>query len=127
MVHWSDQYVGKPCNPVTYDCAEFAKDVLHNKFNKYITIPSRADTLRGLSKQIESLKEDYAYPVGTPQEGDGVLMMGRGRLDHIGIYCEINNIPYVIHAMRNCKQVVLTRIRDLDKIGLTFQGYWRWR
>lgn len=125
-MHWSEHYVGLPYAEA--DCAELAQRVRREVFGQETGLPSeRAASLRGLTVQIETLKADYAEPVTEPREGDAVLMVGRGRLDHIGIYCEINNTPYVLHAQRNAGHTVLHRLRELPGVGLRLEGFYRWK
>ncbi|MCE5182349.1 MAG: NlpC/P60 family protein [Betaproteobacteria bacterium] len=127
MAHWSDKYVGRPYIEGEQDCAVLAEDVQREEFGRQISLPTeRAAGLRGLSRQIESLKLDYAVPTDTPAEGDGVLMIGRGNLDHIGIYCVIGGTAYVLHAASNARQVVRHRLRDLPGQGLPVEGFYKW-
>lgn len=126
MAHWSERYVGIPYAEA--DCAELAARVQREVFAREIHIPTeRGCGLRGLTRQIERLKDDYAARTDSPTEGDGVLMVSRGRLEHIGIYCDIAGTAYVLHAMRSAGQVVLHRIRDLAHQGLAVEGYYAWR
>lgn len=127
-MHWSAQYVGLPYVPDEHDCAALAERVQREVFGRDVHLPKeRADGLRGLTQQIEALKLDYAERTETPVDGDAVLMVGRGRLDHIGVYCLIGGQPYVLHAMRRVGSVCLHRIRELHELGLTVEGYYRWK
>ncbi|HFD81043.1 MAG TPA: hypothetical protein ENK05_11745 [Gammaproteobacteria bacterium] len=127
MAHWSEKYVGLPYVEGEMDCAGLAREVQRREFGRVIDLPSeRAPGLRGLHRQIEALKTTYATPTGSPQDGDGVLMVSRGALDHIGIYCDIGGEPWVLHAMRGCAQVCLHRLRDLDGLNLTVEGFYQW-
>ena len=124
--HWSEKYVG-----ISYkenDCAELALKVQKNEFSKNIDLPGhREKGLRNLSNQIQNLQGDYAEPTEQPSEGDAVLMKSRGQLNHIGIYCFINNEAFVLHAMRNAGCVCLHRLRDLENIGLSIEGFYQWK
>jgi len=123
--HWSEPYVGLPYHEA--DCAALAERVQRQVFRRDLSLPGdRACGLRGLSAQIASLKADYAVPVATPRDGDAVLMVARGRLQHIGVYCDIGGVPYVLHAVRNAGQTCLHRIADLGRFGLAIEGYYRW-
>ncbi|MBD3610517.1 MAG: C40 family peptidase [Gammaproteobacteria bacterium] len=128
MEHWSDQYIGLPYISCEQDCASLAVRVLKEQFNKDISLPaSRAQGLRGQSQQIINLKDDYATPTQKPNEGDAVLIYSRGHLSHIGVYCELENTPWVLHAMKNAGSVVRHRIRELPKLGLELGGFFSWR
>lgn len=124
--HWSEQYVGLPYS--TADCAALAARIQREIFSREIFLPhDRAPGLRGMTTQIERLKGDYAIPTDAPIEGDAVLMMSRGKLEHIGTYCVIGNEPWVLHSMRNAGQTVLHRLRDLKTQGIRVEGYYRWK
>lgn len=124
--HWSQPYVGLPYREA--DCAALAGRVQREVFGRELALPeARAPGLRTLSWQIEELKADYAEPAPTPRDGDAVLMLARARLQHIGVYCDIDGVPYVLHAVRNAGQTCLHRLCDLGRYGLTVEGYYRWR
>lgn len=125
MEHWAERYVGHPY--AQDDCAQLAARVNREVFGREIRLPvERAAGLRGLTRQIEDLKAEVAARTDAPSEGDAVLMVSRGRLEHIGVYCEIGGAPYVLHALRNAGHACLHRLCDLDKIGLTLEGCYRW-
>jgi len=127
MQHWTEQYVGKPYVEGQNDCASFAARVQAEVFHRAITLPGeRAPGMRGQSGQILAHKNDHGIPVEIPMEGDAVLMIGRGRLNHIGVYTVIHGVPYVLHAMKSARQVCLHRIRDLQQQGLAVEGYYQW-
>ena len=98
--HWSSKYVGLPYEQA--DCAELCVKVQKEVFDRDIDLPvDRANGLRGVSRQIDYLKADFAEPIDCPEEGDAVLMVGRGRLNHIGTICFINGQMWILHAMKN--------------------------
>lgn len=128
MAHWSEKYVGRPYVRDDYDCGALAIEVQNCEFGRDITdLIEREQGLRARSAQIAELKAAYAEPTVLAEEGDGVLMISRGSLWHIGIYTEIAAVPYVLHAMENAGQVCLHRVRDLAGLGLQVEGYYRWR
>lgn len=128
MTHWSADYVGQRYVPIENDCAALAVRVQREVFGRAIALPSeRGAGSLGLSRQIDHLRDDYAIPTERPAEGDAVLMKCNGRLSHVGVYCRIHGVEYVLHAMKNAGQVVLHRIRELDRVNLIVQGYYRWR
>ena len=127
-MHWSEPYIGMPYVPGDNDCASFAARVVREVFAREIGLPhERSDGVSGWSRQIECAKNDYGIRVNKPEEGDAVLMIGRGRLNHIGVYCVIGGVGYVLHAMLKHGAVALHRIRDLDNVGLAVEGYYRWK
>ena len=126
MAHWSNNYIGLPYDEA--DCAELAVRVQRDVFKRAINLPTeRAAGLRQLSCQITQLQEDFASPTYNPVEGDAVLMIGRGRINHIGIYCVIGGVPYVLHAMRNAGATCLHKLRELKSIGLQLEGFYQWK
>ncbi len=127
MTHWAERYVGEPYIEGENDCAALAARVQFEVFGRRIGLPTeRLSDHRGWSRQIEIHRADYAIPTDLPQDGDAVLMIGRGRLNHIGIYAHINGSGYVLHAMKSAGHVVLHRIRDLDRYGLQVEGFYKW-
>lgn len=126
--HWSDTYLGLPYIMGEFDCANLAANVQREIYGREIALPrDRAHNLFDISAQIDDLKSDYAERTESPQDGDAVLMIGRGRLNHIGVVALINGECWVLHAMRNAGQVVRHRVRDLAAVNLTVEGYYRWK
>lgn len=135
MAHWSDQYVGRPYIEDEFDCGELARRVQAEAFGRAIDLPTERG-YRGLSgvakikamhAQISLCKDDYATPTDRPAEGDGVLLVSRGRVDHIGIYCLIGGEAWVLHAAAGADQVVRTRVRELALYGYAVEGFYRWK
>lgn len=135
MTHWAEKYVGLAYDEAEFDCAELARRVQFSEFGKKIALPSARDYhgLQGLAKvnaqtaQIDRLKYDYARRITRrPREGDGVLLISRGRLKHIGIYCLTGGAAWVLHAASAQRQVVMTRVSDLENRGLLLEGYYEW-
>ncbi len=128
MPHWAEKYIGREYIHGEYDCAVLALEVLKNDFNMNIELPKeRADSWFALSEIIEKNKEYYGEKTDEPIEGDAVLMKARGRLNHIGMYATINNVPYVLHNMANVGSVCLHRIQDLDKYNLIIEGFYKFK
>jgi len=127
MQHWSSQYVGQEYIDHINDCASFAIKVQREIFGRDIRLPcERMAGLRAESKQLVDIKDNYGIRTDAPREGDAVLMIGRGRLSHVGIYVIINNEGWALHAMRSAGMVVLHRLRDLPAQGLTVEAFYKW-
>ena len=59
-------------------------------------------------------------------DGDLVLMVGAGYLDHIGVHVCTAGERWVLHNFIRARQVVLHRLRDLGQWGLTVEGVYAW-
>lgn len=135
MAHWSEKYVGMAYRAADFDCAALAKRVLHEQFQRDIALPAGRDyhdkqgiaRLRAMSEQIVREQPDYARRLTRPPaEGDCVLLVSRARLTHIGVYCIVAGEPCVLHAASTQRQVVLTRVRELERHAMTVEGYYEW-
>lgn len=128
MAHWSEAYVGQPYVAGEHDCAVLAARVAREVFGRAVVLPEERDASRlGRVRQIAAGAGELAAPVETPAEGDAVLMICAGRPSHVGVFCRIGGHDYVLHAMKNAGMVVLHRLRDLDKQGLSVEGFYRWK
>ena len=130
MKHWSEKYIGQPYEINSADCAKLLSRVRSEQFS--MPVPSEIEIERKASRlgrvgQMSDLVDAYGEKTENPQEGDAVLMLCRGRPSHIGVYCIIDNEPAVLHAMENAGMVVLHRIRELNRVFLTVEGYYAWK
>lgn len=124
-MHWANRYVGKPYAEA--DCAELAMLVRENQFDHAVSLPTeREPSPFALSSLISRNQQDYAERVEQPHEGDAVMMRSRGRLNHIGIYCELGGQGYVLHALKNAGQACLHRLDDIERHNLQIEGFYRW-
>jgi len=128
-VHWSEQYIGRPYKLGDADCAALCIDVIESEFNG--DLPEfcktyRAGTRLRRARQLDELAKQATQKTETPNEGDIVLMMCRGRPSHVGIYCLVDNEPSVLHAMENAKMVVRHKLRDLPRYFLEVEGFYKW-
>jgi len=127
LMHWSEKYIGMPYDPASNNCAMFVEKVLSEVFSVSISLPvCTVQHYRTHASLIQKHKDVYASLTDTPSEGDCVLMVGRGRTNHIGVYCEVNGVAFVVHAMEKAGQVCLHRLRDLTKYGLDVEGIYKW-
>ena len=86
MAHWAENYIGQPYVLGESDCGHTAAQILREVFGK--TIPPRAAIEREISRlgrvqQMTDVVGAFCTPVKTPEEGDLVLMLCRGRPSHI--------------------------------------------
>jgi phosphatidylserine/phosphatidylglycerophosphate/cardiolipin synthase-like enzyme len=133
MQHWSQRYVGRPYIEGEFDCGELARTVQREVFGREIALPTErgymgkkgAEKFRAMAAQIDTEKTRIAERTEAPQEGDAVLLVARGYLQHVGVYCLIGE-PWVLHAADTARQVLLARVRELAAKGLRVEGYYRW-
>lgn len=130
MAHWSESYIGRPYVPESADCAILYYTVSREVFGKDvpdIAAIKRAASRLGRMTQMADAVAAYGEPVSSPVDGDAVLMMCLGRPSHIGVYCLIDGEAYVLHAMENAGMVCMHRLRDLPRIALSVEGFYRWK
>lgn len=130
MAHWSEQYIGQPYAIGDADCAHTLALVRKEVFNQPVPTDievERKTSALGRVGQMSDLVSEYGEKTDIPQEGDAVLMMCKGRPSHIGAYCIVDGEPSVLHAMQSAGMVVLHRIRDLERVFLTVEGYYTWK
>ena len=136
--HWAESYIGRPYVEGVHDCADFVVAVMREHFGREPTLPAHGAGTRAWDRQIAALKGVYAVHVapeargtmGTPREGDGVLMAAAARRHslghHIGIWCAVGGEPYVLHCLKGVGSI-LHPLRDLDRRALVLEGVYRWR
>ncbi len=136
--HWAESYIGRPYVEGRHDCADFVVAVMRERFGRELALPAHGAGTRAWDRQIAALKGVYAVHVapeargtmGTPREGDGVLMAAAARRHslghHIGIWCAVGGEPYVLHCLKGVGSI-LHPIRDLDRRALVLEGVYRWR
>lgn len=130
MAHWSEKYIGLPYVRGDADCARLCSSVRKQQFNKPAPEDievDRAESRLGRVGQMSDLVAEYGVKTDNPSEGDVVLMMCRARPSHIGIYCIVDGEECVLHAMESAKMVVLHKIRDLHRVFLSVEGFYKWK
>lgn len=130
MAHWAEQYIGSEYAVNTSDCARLLSKVRKEQFN--MPVPDDIEIERAASRlgrvgQMQDLVNEFGLRTENPQEGDAVLMICRGRPSHVGVYCIVDKEPCVLHAMENAGMVVLHRIRELNRVFLSVEGYYTWK
>lgn len=128
--HWSGKYIGTPYVRGEADCARLLVTVSRAEFG--VVVPDEAEVERAASRlgraaQMSDGVEAFGVPVEQPAEGDAVLMICCGRPSHIGVFCVVDGEACVLHALENAGMVVRHRIRELNRISLIVEGYYRWK
>ena len=127
------QYLGIPYSPRTSDCADLVIRVQKELFGREVTFPGKRPRPLRSDEQAEVLArytEAAAFRVDSPQDGDSVLMyeVGKSVAGHVGVYFFISYTPYLLHnAEWMPNGSCLHKIQDLSSIGLTVEGYYRWK
>ncbi len=136
--HWAEAWLGRPWVAGEHDCADFVVEVLREQFGRALDMPVHAQSVRGWDRQIAALREEYAVRVapeargtmGTPRDGDGVLMHARGarrlRRYHLGLWADVGGAAHVLHCHAGAGSI-LHPIRDLNLRALALEGIYRWR
>lgn len=111
-----------------FDCVALAAAVRREVFGQDVTLPSeRWSGPFGRSAQLAGELSDYGVRTEAPVEGDAVLLVVLGRLQHIGVYCVIDGEPWVLHNASNFGAVVRQRLREMSRFGYTVEGFYKWK
>lgn len=127
------RFIGIPYCPRRMDCADLAILVQRELFGKTVFLAGKRPRPLHPAEQdaaIDEYRDQLAAPVEHPQDGDAVLMRepGAERAGHIGTYFFINYAPHVLHTAAWMQGgSTLHRLQDLSSLGLTVEGYYRWK
>lgn len=128
-----DRFIGLPYCPRRMDCADLAMLIQHELFGKEVCLAGKRPRPLQPAEQdaaIDEYRDQLAVPVEQPQDGDAVLMRepGAATAGHIGTYFFINYAPHVLHTAAWMQGgSTLHRLQDLSSLGLTVEGYYRWK
>lgn len=127
------RFIGIPYCPRRMDCADLAMLVQRELFGKTVFLAGKRPRPLDPAEQyaaIDAYRDQLAAPVEHPQDGDAVLMRepGAERAGHIGTYFFINYAPHVLHTASWMQGgSTLHRLQDLSALGLTVEGFYRWK
>ena len=123
---WAEAWIGVRRS----DCAEFAAEVLARQFGVRVALPSRADSRRGLDRQIPEALFAALRETDMPTAGDVCLMSVAGRRDgvgaHVGVRVHVGTGWAVLHQ-RTGGAGELHDGAALGRCGLEIKGWWTWR
>lgn len=127
-MRWPGNYIGMPYAVGRFDCAHLVEQVQREVFGRAIDLPKDrvSDRARDFSAQIGQHLPAFATVSATPAEGDLVLMVGAGWLNHIGVLVREAGEDWVLHNFIRARAVVLHRLRDLPRHGLALEGVYKW-
>ena len=130
MPHWSDKYIGRAYVLESYDCATLAQEIAKNEFGIDAKLPiDHGKNSIGHQRQFIRYQSEIASLIAENElrDGDLVLMISCGRINHVGVYYRDNHIEWVIHNASNVGSVIRTRLRSLSVIGYQIEGFYRWK
>lgn len=128
-----DRFIGLSYCPRRMDCADLAILVQRELFGKSVQLAGKRPRPLHPAKQdaaVDAYRDQLAVPVEQPQDGDAVLMRepGAERAGHIGTFFFINFAPHVLHTAAWMQGgSTLHRLQDLSALGLTVEGFYRWK
>lgn len=126
--HWSDAWLGIQYVHQVQDCAVLCEQVQRAVFGRALALPTaRGETWHDFTAVIQAHKAEYLRAVDEPADGDCVMLIGRGRCNHLAVFCWIAGEAWVLHAMEAAGESVRHRLRDLPRLGLAIEGYYRWK
>lgn len=108
------------------NCAQFVEFVLKDHFKIDYKLPQAEGSLFHQSEQIRVSLPSYAKKTDKPKTGDLVLMHGRRRMCHIGLYVEHKKAQYVLHTEASLRSATLHRFSDLLMSGYSVEGIYSW-
>lgn len=125
MTHWSDSYIDIPHHEL--DCAELVERVLREQLGRDLHFPRReSDNLFHRSKLITAHARDFAQPTAAPFDGCGVMFLARGRMAHIGLYCLITGVGYVLHSDSSFGSSTRMPVSRMVPPRYRIEGFYEW-
>lgn len=128
-----DRFIGIPYCPRRMDCADLVLQVQRELFGRCVLLAGKRPRPLAAGAQgmaLNAYTGQLADPTATPQDGDLVLMREPGceLAGHAGTYFFINYAPHVLHTASWMQGgSTLHRLQDLSALGLTVEGYYRWK
>jgi hypothetical protein len=124
MTHWSDLWLGRQYAPDRFNCADLVLAVQREHFDRAFDVVGAHPTgTLAQSAAVEAEVRKHVEKVVAPIDGDVAIIRNRGRFRHIGVYCAIAG-GCVLHAVK-AQGVIRTRVRDMDKINMEIEGWYR--
>lgn len=127
-MHWSAQYLNRPYVEDEYTCASLFLDVQAEVFGR-----ERPDTgdlppsLRARMRLFDRVMAQRAQRTEIPLEGDAVLMRRGTSINHIGVFCKVDGVEFILHNVRD-RGARLTMPKDIYLVtGHSIEGFYQWR
>ena len=125
MAHWSDRYVGIPY--ATANCADLSQLAQRQEFGRHLHFPGCTGGVFERSALIRARSADFAEPIDQPVDGCGVLFLVRGRLAHMGLYCAIDGVGYVLHTSSSFGSSTRIQLARMVPPSYKIEGWYAWR
>lgn len=111
-----------------FDCADFALHLAREHFGKNVTLPGTRPRGTDAKHALADISKAFGVRTDTPADGDYVLMqnMGDGTPTHCGVYLTLNGEPCVFHSAKRAGGSIIHRVRQLPRIGLKIEGFYKW-
>ena len=124
MAHWSSKYIEIEYKKM--NCSKFVEHVLRDHFKIDRHFPAASGNSFEQSNLIRKSLPLFCEKTDRPVDGSLVLMSGNRSLSHVGIFCEIRGVKYVLHTESTLTTAILHRIADLPSFGYTLEGFYKW-
>lgn len=125
MTHWSDGYLDIPYREL--NCAELVERVLREQLGRDLHFPLRENNnLFHQSALITAYARDFAIPIATPSDGCAVVLLARGRMAHVGLYCLIGGVGYVLHADSSFGSSTRPPMTRMVPPRYRIEGFYEW-
>jgi cell wall-associated NlpC family hydrolase len=123
--HWAEKYISIPQR--RFNCVEFVEFVMRDHFGVEYKFPQSEGNVFKNSQLIRENFDLYCERTDDPKEGDVVLMHGKRRMCHVGIYIPIKRSKYVLHSDMIMKTPALHNLNILSGLGYSVEGIYKWR
>lgn len=127
---WTDGYIGLQYVEDVFDCVHLVERVVKEVFHKDIQLPSeRSSTPFGRSHQVDTHKDDLVVLVDEKDavDGDLIIMKCNRRLNHCGVFFKDKGMKCVLHNLKNAGGVTAHKLRDLSRINIEVEGFYRFK
>lgn len=124
------EYVGRVYR-ADYNCAHLVRDVQADLFSRVIELPSTMPAgVAGQRRVINGLRDALAIKVAARFDGCAALLYEPGifaPIWHIGTVADHRGEPWILHNSEKLGSANLHRLSDLQRWGMTLEGWYAWK
>lgn len=124
MAHWAEKFLKIEYKDM--NCSKFVEHVLREQFKIEYSFPQSQGSLFNQSQQIRDAMPSFCERTDEPKDGDMILMHGRRRMCHVGVYVKIGITEFVLHTESSMKTAALHPLNKLIVFGYTVEGFYKW-